>query len=100
MKATEEFNHHQHRARRAYQKEHPEDYATRGWVKYTRPGVKKLLDAGHEWEKWYAWRPVRDIHGAWHCFEDVYRLRGNTYVDQDDCAWYYYGTVFDILKND
>lgn len=32
MKATEEFTDYQHRARRAYQKEHPEDYATRGWV--------------------------------------------------------------------
>ena len=68
-------------------------------AKYARPTVDELLEEGHQWESWYAWRPVRDEHGSWHWLKDVYRLRGNTYVDQEDWAWYYYGTVFDILDD-
>lgn len=64
------------------------------------PTVQDLLEKGHHWESWYAWRPVRDIHSTWHWLTDIYRLRGNTYVDQEDWNWYYYGTVFDILDND
>jgi hypothetical protein len=63
-----------------------------------KPTVSELLNAGHKWESWYAWRPVKDTHGARHWFTEVYRLRGNTYVDHDDWSWYYYGTVFDVLK--
>ena len=71
----------------------------KGWGKYTRPTLDELLAEGHKWESWYAWHPVKDIHGQWHCFKDIYRLKGNTYVDHEDRAWYYYGTIFDLLKD-
>ena len=62
-----------------------------------KPTVEELLMIGHKWKPWYAWCPVKDIHGVWHWRKDIYRLRGNTYVDHEDWAWYYYGTVFDVL---
>ena len=65
---------------------------------WTRPGVDELLAGGHKWESWYAWKPVKDIHGQWHWLSKIYRLHGNTYVDHDNWNWYHYGTVFDVLK--
>ena len=73
--------------------------AMKGMNKYVRPTADELLNKGHKWQKWYAWRPVKDIHGQWHCFKEVYHLPGNTYVDREDWSWYYYGTVFDVLKS-
>jgi hypothetical protein len=67
--------------------------------RYMRPSVEELIKANHKWEPWYAWRPVQDIHGQWHCFKEIYRLPGNTYVDHDDWRWYYYGTILDVLEN-
>lgn len=52
---------------------------------------------GSLWKEWYAWRPVKDIHGEWHWLEKIYRKVGNTYVDYDNWTWYYYGTLFDVL---
>jgi len=69
-----------------------------GMSRWVRPGVDELLASGHRWEGWYAWRPVRDTHGEWHWLDQIYRLRGNTYVDANDWPWYHYGTVFDVLK--
>lgn len=66
--------------------------------KLSRPTVEELIKEGHKWEAWYAWRPVRDIHGQWHWRKDIYRILGNTYVDQEDFNWYHYGTVFDVIK--
>lgn len=62
-----------------------------------KPSVDDLLRQGHKWKAWYAWRPVKDIHGVWHWRKDIYRLLGNTYVDYENWRWYYYGTVFDVL---
>lgn len=52
------------------------------------------------WKAWFAWRPVKDIHGNWHWLEEVYRAVGNTYVDHDDWTWYHYGTIFDVLNDE
>jgi hypothetical protein len=52
------------------------------------------------WKEWYAWRPVKDIHGKWHWLNIVYRKLGNDYVDHDDFSWYFYGTLFDVLENE
>jgi hypothetical protein len=72
------------------------------WIKdmiiYDRPPVENLLTVGHKWEQWFAWRPVRTIKGKIVWLETVYRLQGNTYVDHDDWAWYYYADVFDYLS--
>lgn len=68
------------------------------WSKWTRPTVDELVDQGHTWQKWYAWRPVRLHTGPWVWRKDVYRLLGNTYMDQDGANWYYYGTILDVLK--
>ena len=69
-----------------------------GWVKWERPTVDELVDYGHKWQKWYAWRPVRLHTGPWVWRKEVYRLLGNTYMDQDSANWYYYGTILDVLK--
>lgn len=67
--------------------------------KWNKPSLDELLAQGHHWEKWRAWYPVKDIHGKWHWRKEIYRVRGNTYVDYDNWSWYYYGTVFDVLKH-
>lgn len=51
------------------------------------------------WKPWFAWRPVKDIHGVWHWWETVYRKSSNTYVNHDDWKRYHYGTIFDALKD-
>jgi hypothetical protein len=68
-------------------------------AKWIRPTVDELIhEEGHSWESWYAWRPVKDIHGRWHWREEVYRILGNTYMDQEDWRWYYYGTILDVIR--
>lgn len=69
-----------------------------GLYRWIKPTVEELICDGHIWVKWYAWRPVKDIHGRWHWREDVYRIVGNTYVDQENLIWYHYGTIFDVLR--
>lgn len=66
--------------------------------KWTRPTVDELVEDGHKWEKWYAWRPVRLHTGPWVWRKQVYRLIGNTYMDDMNARWYYYGTILDVLK--
>ena len=66
--------------------------------KWTRPTPEELVEQGHTWKQWYAWRPVKDIHGCWHWRENVYRLLGNTYMDHDSANWYHYGTMFDVIR--
>lgn len=68
-------------------------------MKHLRPTHTELLAEGHKWETWYAWRPVKDIHGCWHWLKEIYRLPGNTYADHDDWRWYHYGTIFDVIQN-
>lgn len=51
----------------------------------------------HKWERWWAWRPVRDVYGNWHWRVPLFRLVGSTYVDHDDWTWYYYMTEDDLL---
>lgn len=63
-----------------------------------KPTVEELLEQGHTWEPWYAWKPV-NVNGKWTWLKDIYRLRGNTYVDHDNWSWYYYGTILDVLKH-
>ena len=64
---------------------------------YRVVGNKVYFD-NHPWEKWFAWRPVKDIHGQWHWGKTIYRKVGNTYVDHDNWTWYHYGTIFDVLE--
>ena len=53
------------------------------------------------WQPVFAWKPVRDRHGTWHWFSNIYRRELNEYV------WppqgYEYGTdadfIFDALRN-
>ena len=54
---------------------------------------------GNPWRPWFAWRPVRTVTGELVWRDTVYRKVGNTFVDQDNWTWYYYGTVFDALKD-
>jgi hypothetical protein len=52
-----------------------------------------------EWEPWFAWRPVMTVTGERVWLDTVYRQLGNDYSDDDNWTWYYYGTVFDTLKD-
>ncbi len=49
------------------------------------------------WESYFAWKPVKDIHGKHHWLKKVYRRECNRIV------WppqgYEYGTLFDVLKD-
>ena len=54
---------------------------------------------GNPWRPWFAWRPVKTVTGELVWWDTVYRQVGNTYVDQEHWTWYYYGTVFDALKD-
>ncbi len=53
------------------------------------------------WQPVFAWRPVRDRHGAWHWLETIYRRQRNCIVWPDQ--GYEYGTgsdlVIDALRN-
>ena len=66
-----------------------------------RASLEKLIDGMkfqyhmHTWAKYYAWRPVKDVHGTWHWLKPMRRLMGNTYVDHDDWSWYFYLTEED-----
>lgn len=70
-----------------------------GLYRWIKPTPEELIRDGHTWEPWYAWRPVRDIHNNWHWLHRVYRITGNTYMDQEDWRWYHYGTILDVLKS-
>ena len=52
------------------------------------------------WEKWYAWYPVKTIHGDWINREDVYRRAAipNSYDEKGIRVRYEYGNIFDVLK--
>ena len=51
------------------------------------------------WQAWFAWRPVRTVSGRVVWWQTVYRKVANTYSDDMDMRWYFYGDEFDILKN-
>lgn len=44
------------------------------------------------WTPWFAWYPVKNIHGQRQWLKTVYRR----VYDND---WYEYGTIFDVLKD-
>ena len=52
-----------------------------------------------EWAPWFAWRPVQTVAGERVWLATVYRQLGNDYTDMDNWTWYYYGTVFDALRD-
>lgn len=60
----------------------------------------ETLRDGNPWQQWFAWRPVRTVGGELVWWDTVYRQIGNSYADMEDWTWYYYGTTFDILKDD
>ena len=59
----------------------------------------EALAEGNPWRPWFAWRPVKTVSGELVWWDTVYRQVGNTYADQECWTWYYYGTVFDVLKD-
>ena len=69
-----------------------------GLYRWIKPTPEELITDGYTWGKWYAWKPVKDVHGKWHWLKDIYRIPGNTYMDYDDWRWYHYGTVFDVIR--
>ena len=50
------------------------------------------------WEKWFAWYPVRTVSGRRVWFDIIYRRRANTYVDYDNWTHYTYAELMDILR--
>lgn len=53
-----------------------------------------------EWETWFAWYPVKDLHGKKHWFKKVYRRYSwAKSTEQPFGKGYDYGTIFDVLKD-
>jgi len=54
---------------------------------------------GRVWHNHYAWIPVKDKHGEWHWFSQIFKrkiIRENGHGD----IWVYeYGTLLDVLKD-
>jgi hypothetical protein len=59
------------------------------------PGFPK-----YDWEEWFAWYPVKDMHGKRKWFTRVWRrvtmYREDTYL----YAGYEYGNLFDVIKDE
>ncbi len=57
-------------------------------------------DKPGEWTQWYAWCPVKTIHGEWVCREKVFRRKAapGAYDDNGNKIKYEYGNIFDVLK--
>lgn len=53
----------------------------------------------HQWNSWFAWRPVTTLSGKRIWLKSIYR-RANykTYVTMDDWQRWEYGDVFDVLR--
>ncbi|CAB4129292.1 hypothetical protein UFOVP112_390 [uncultured Caudovirales phage] len=69
-----------------------------GW-RLRRWHERSVPQVDRPWRPWFAWRPVRTVTGELVWWDTVYRMVGNTYVDQENFTWYYYGTVFEALKD-
>jgi hypothetical protein len=55
--------------------------------------------AGHAWESWYAWHPVR-VKGRWCWFKTVYRkYNWAKSTEQPFGREYDYGDIFDVLSS-
>lgn len=50
-----------------------------------------------DWEKWFAWKPVK-IRGGKVWLRTIYRRCITSYVDVDMMQHYEYGTLFDVIK--
>lgn len=61
---------------------------------YTPREQKKV-----SWEKWFAWKPIRDIHGKRHWMTKVYRRKFSGPAPWHSEPRYEYGTIFDVLKD-
>lgn len=58
-----------------------------------------MMRKANPWQKWFAWKPVRDIHGERWWLKTVYRRRElDTYANHVTGPGYEYGTIFDVLK--
>ena len=53
------------------------------------------------WEEWYAWHPVKDIHGERHWLKKIYRrYNWAKSTEQPFGKEYDYGTIFDVLAEE
>lgn len=53
------------------------------------------------WEEWYAWHPVKDIHGERHWLKKIYRRYSwAKSTEQPFGKEYDYGTIFDVLAQE
>jgi hypothetical protein len=74
------------------------DATVTGW-RLRRWEERAVNHKDREWKEWFAWRPVKTVAGETIWWTTVYRQLGNTYSDQEDFNWYYYGTIMDVLKD-
>jgi len=80
--------------------------STNNWEMYD--GVNWRIVPEHDvktampkWERWFAWRPVRDIHGNWQWCKTVYRRwQSDSKFPVMKYNRYEYGNAFDILRNE
>jgi len=71
--------------------------STNNWEMYDGSNWRIIIPEPHiiPWEKWWAWRPVKNIHGQWQWGKTVYRRQ--PWLD-NNYPGYEYGTLFDVLK--
>lgn len=75
------------------------DIDSKWWKSYTKK-MEEFDDFMQEitdvppWKSWYAWKPVKDIHGKRHWMKKIYRR-----VNDRDWRKYEYGTIFDVIKD-
>jgi len=76
-----------------------------GWrwiLDYQRPSWRRARWVSkrtiHQWQPWFAWRPIRTVSDQVAWWTTVYRTVGNDYVDHDDWSWYHYADEFDLLR--
>lgn len=67
-------------------------------ARYVNGARQPVKETNRQWQKWFAWRPVR-LNGKWIWLKWVYRYRTNNYVDYDDWARYEYGNILNVLKD-
>lgn len=59
------------------------------------------LPSSPMWEEWYAWYPVKDVHGIRHWLKKIYRrynwAKSSSFPFGKE---YDYGTLFDVLAEE
>jgi hypothetical protein len=71
---------------------------TRPWPNPYRPPQPDSWPKLGNWEKWFAWHPVK-VTGSRQWLKFVYRRKRVYRVDIVMHGWWEYGTIFDVVAS-